>query len=126
MNTDPNFPIDLTPEETAAGFRLVTTKLPLGNAEVVVAALPVGPSSRILKATALPLFPGDSKTGYLLEVYGRDTHPMMRGRDKPKWNLVWNGTSSTIEHALRRSETELINPHFEVMLPPEEVAVQQN
>jgi hypothetical protein len=124
MNTNPNFPIDITPEEKQAGFRLVHTRLPLGREDVVVAALPVSRSARIVKFRAQPPYADENNVGYLLEVYCRDTHFMMRNRDEPKWDLVWNGTSRTVQAALHRYKTEALDPLMEILDAPEDPPVE--
>ena len=87
-------------------------------------ALSVSASARLVKYRALPLHAGDSNVGYLLQVYCRDAHPMMRGRGEPTWSLVWDGTSSTVEAALHRYRTESLDPSLEVFDAPEEPPVE--
>lgn len=114
LNTNPNFPLDLTPEEQERGFSLVTTKLV--NDNITVAGLRLTPSARLIKVRDFKMSPADTGIGYSLEVYGCDTHFMRRGMAKPEWTQV--RTYSTLEAALRLFRSEPLDPNLEVQAAP--------
>ncbi len=129
MNTNPNIPTDITPEEKQAGFRLVETRLPLpdsgpsgGHILTTVAILDLDPSFRLIKMLDINLPSRTRGVCYQLQSFGVDTHPMNKGLDKPQWRQLWDGPSSTMDLALKRYKTDKGGKFWKSVLPPDEPA----
>ena len=120
MSTHHFFPIDLSEEEIAAGFRLVMSRVPMNSSEVVVAVKNLSPSARLIKFAGMGQFAG----GYQLQYFFTDEHPFRQNHPQPPaWDSVGAGPATTIEHAIQRFRTEPLDPNFKLEVAPESPTV---
>jgi hypothetical protein len=131
MKTEPSFPTDLTPEERAAGFRLVETRLPLidydtfgAHSTTVVAVLPLAPSFRLIKMREAKLHASDLGFGYQLQAFGVDAPPLLQYHGPPHWQTMWNSLPCTIELAIQQFKSHNLDPHWKIETPPAERTVE--
>jgi hypothetical protein len=113
---DPNFPIDLDPVETHAGFKHVVIEMPLTQGDLtgttpqtIIAAKEIESGVLLVKMTNLL----EGGVGYGLFVFGRDSALLDIDFIKPEWNQSWDGIASSLDTAQMR----LGKPNMDVNVP---------
>ena len=130
MKQEPLFPTNITPEEEAAGFKLVETCIPLldyktpsGTPTTTVAAvLPLVPEMNVRLIKMRNPMPelGQGDIDYQLEIFGIRRSLNESLEIAPKWHQPWDGSSLGLGHTIARYKRDGIPDEWQLHQAPDE------
>ncbi len=116
MNTNRNFPINLSEEEVKAGFKVITNKFTASDSGTQAAVLYIDRSRRLLKVYD----DFSNRVEYLLEAFCQSSDPLIK-HDSTRWQTISISSFSNLRNALYSATNDSIdaNLQLEIVNPPQ-------